>query len=183
MTGGRRARRRRSAYSLFRGTRHRGMGNGGRPVRSFPFVRIAYQYVRPEKPYRYEGEAETATLLMKKDAHLDIVKSGCICIGVQDTGSESSMLIDNSRNTYHPVRLRCGVRAMCRPEVLGSCPSLLEHLNADLVQCLQILPVSVHALVRRTLIWVNLTYCYGRRDRPEHINHTTAHHHEAWLLW
>jgi hypothetical protein len=94
------------------------------------------------------------------------------------------MLIDNSHNIYVLVRLRsCNMQAMCRPEVLDECPSILEHLNADLVQCLQLLPVSVRALVRRTRIWVNLSYCYGRYDLPEHINHTTAHHHEAWLLW
>ena len=94
-----------------------------------------------------------------------------------------SILIDNSSNIYIPVRLRCGVQVMCRPEVLGICPVILEHLNADLAQCLQILPVSVRPLVQRTQIWVNFSYCYGRYDQPERINHTTAHHHEAWLLW
>jgi hypothetical protein len=97
--------------------------------------------------------------------------------------NNSCMPIDNSRNTYSPVRLRCGVELMCRPEVLDSCPEILEHLNTDLSQCLEILPISVRALVRRTRVWVNRSYCYGRCDRPEQINHTTAHHHEAWLLW
>jgi hypothetical protein len=98
------------------------------------------------------------------------INSGCI-------------LIDNSCHLYHPVRLRCGVTLMCRPEVLVCCPMIMEYLNSDVSKCLQILPVSVRSLVRRTRIWVNLTYCYGRCDQPEYVNHTTAHHHEAWLLW
>ena len=101
----------------------------------------------------------------------------------QFTESEFGLTIDNSRNLYIPLRLLCGVQVMCRPEVLRSCPAILQYLNCDLVQCFKILPVSVRALVRRTRIWVNLTYCYGRCDHPEHTNHTTAHHHEAWLIW
>jgi hypothetical protein len=92
-------------------------------------------------------------------------------------------LIDNSRNLYIPIKLSCGVRVLCRPEVLRQCPLVIHDLNADLYECLKILPPSVHALVRRTQVWVNATYSYGPRRKPMVLNHSTAHHHEAWLLW
>jgi len=92
-------------------------------------------------------------------------------------------MIDNSQTTYIPVKIRCGMLVMCRPDVLSLCPEILDHLNSDLSQCLEILPGSVRALVRRTRIWVNRSYWHGPRDRPENVNHTTTHHHEEWLLW
>lgn len=94
-----------------------------------------------------------------------------------------SVLIDNTRHIYIPVKLTCGVRVLCRPEVLRRCPLILHDLNTDLRQCLSILPPSVHALVRRTQVWVNHSYSYGPRNHPVILNHSTAHHHEAWLMW
>lgn len=96
---------------------------------------------------------------------------------------DSKVLIDNSRNIYIPIQLGCGIRVLCRPEVLTRCPLILNDLNSDLCQCLSILPRSVHHLVRRTQVWVNLSYSYGLRDRPVVLNHSAAHHHEAWLFW
>jgi hypothetical protein len=95
----------------------------------------------------------------------------------------SATLIDNSRNPYIPIQLGCGVRALCRPDVLTQCPLILKDLNSDLCQCMSILPRSVHHLVLRTDIWLNLSYKFGPRDRPVVLNHSAAHHHEAWLLW
>jgi hypothetical protein len=96
---------------------------------------------------------------------------------------DSAALIDNSRNIYIPIQLGCGIRVLCRPEVLTRCPLILKDLNSDLCQCLSILPRSVHHLVRRTQVWLNLSYSYGPRDRPVVLNHSVAHHHEAWLFW
>ena len=46
-------------------------------------------------------------------------------------------MIDNTALLYLPLRLRCGVMTMCRPEVLGRCPEVLDDLNGDLMQCLR----------------------------------------------
>jgi len=93
------------------------------------------------------------------------------------------MSIDNSRNVYIPLRLRCGIQIRCRTAVLRDCPQVLSDLEKDLAQCLRILPRSVQPLVRRTRFWVNQSYCFGSHENPKIVNHTTAHHHEAWLLW
>lgn len=96
------------------------------------------------------------------------------------------VVIDNSRTVYVSLKLRItGIKVHCRPDVLnhedGS--KILYFLDRDLRQCLQILPASVRPLVRRTNFWVNQTYCYGSMEAPEVVNHTTAHHHEGWLIW
>jgi hypothetical protein len=92
-------------------------------------------------------------------------------------------LIDNSSLIYHPIKLKCGVRVMCRPIVLMQCPEVLQDLEEDCQACLRTLPRSVHKLIRRTPIWVNATYQYGPVYRPILLNHSTAHHHESWLRW
>lgn len=92
-------------------------------------------------------------------------------------------MIDNSRINYVSIKLRCGVIAMCRANVLTCCPSVLRCINKDIMQCFEMLPVSVHSLIRRTRIWINLTYSYGPKQEPRLLRHTTAHHHDAWLLW
>ena len=91
--------------------------------------------------------------------------------------------IDNSQLTYVAINLRCGVKLMCRPDVLTCCRSVLYDIREDLSQCFEIFPSSVHALIRRTRIWVNLSFLYGPRDNLRILRHSTAHHHEAWLLW
>lgn len=96
---------------------------------------------------------------------------------------DSSSMIDNSVLVYIPMKLRCGVTVQCRPDVLARCPSVLRDLNKDVQGCLDVLPRSVHGLVRRTQIWVNTTYYYGHREKPRNVNHSTAHHHEGWLFW
>lgn len=95
----------------------------------------------------------------------------------------SNLLIDNSVLVYIPMKLKCGVTVQCRPDVLARCPSVLRDLNRDVEGCLQVLPPSVHPLVRRTQIWLNTTYYYGSRENPRNVNHSTAHHHEGWLFW
>lgn len=102
---------------------------------------------------------------------------------VKDTNVEESPFIDNSRHVYIPVRLNCGIQAWCRPDVLSCHPMVLYDLNHDLAQCLHILPTSVHPLIYRTKVWVNVAYSTGRMANPKMLNHVTAHHHEAWLVW
>lgn len=96
---------------------------------------------------------------------------------------DSASLIDNSVLVYIPMQLKCGVTVQCRPDVLARCPSVLRDLHKDVQGCLDVLPSSVHALIRRTQIWVNTTYYYGHRLKPRNVNHSTAHHHEGWLFW
>lgn len=90
--------------------------------------------------------------------------------------------IDNTTLTYVPVGLPCGVRILCAPEVLSGCPMVLRTLQTDLVQCLKLLPWSLHAFIKRTNIWVNASYSYGPKDNPRILRHSTAHHQEGWLI-
>lgn len=92
------------------------------------------------------------------------------------------LMIDNSNLTYIPRRLSCGMTVHCRPDVLTRCPQILRDLDLDVNQCLVVLPKSTHNLVRQTNIWVNTTYYYGPSTNPKNVNHSTAHHHKAWLL-
>ena len=103
-------------------------------------------------------------------------------LGSMSCDPTSEKMIDNSNLTYIPMHLSCGVTIQCRPDVLIRCPRVLHDLNLDLKQCLSILPMSTHNLIRRTNIWVNTTYYYGPRSNPVHVDYSTAHHHEAWLL-
>jgi hypothetical protein len=91
--------------------------------------------------------------------------------------------IDNSGRAYFPINLACGVQAMCRPDVLLRCRAVLNDIHTDIMHCLQILPPSVHRLIKRTRIWVNCSYSFGPESRPVVLSHSTAHHHEDWLLW
>lgn len=52
-------------------------------------------------------------------------------IAIEHTAT-SSPWIDNSRASYFPVKLKCEVFALCRPEVLVKCPRILQDLNEDL---------------------------------------------------
>jgi len=92
-------------------------------------------------------------------------------------------MIDNTNLRYLHFHLQCGVTAFCRPDVLVRCPLVLQDLNSDIQACLAILPMSTHALVKRTNLWLNTTYYYGPKASPRNVNHSTAHHHEGWLLW
>lgn len=96
--------------------------------------------------------------------------------------SRKIVLIDNTSLDYLEIMLPCGVRIMCSPEVLSSCPLILRSLQTDCRQLFRILPSSVHDLVRRTKIWVNASYSYGSRDDPRVLRHSTAHHCEGWLI-
>ena len=90
--------------------------------------------------------------------------------------------IDNSRISYVPITLTTGNTVHCAPDVLSSCPMILRSIQTDLLEILNILPWSVHALVKRTNIWVNLSYSYGTQDEPHVLRHSTAHHEEGWLV-
>jgi hypothetical protein len=96
---------------------------------------------------------------------------------------KESVMIDNSHITYLPLILPCGVTACCRPDVLVRCPLIFQDLNRDILACLAILPVSTHALIKRTRLWLNTTYYYGPKACPKNVNHSTTHHHEGWLIW
>jgi hypothetical protein len=99
------------------------------------------------------------------------------------TSSPSSMtMIDNRRLPYMPIRLACGVYVYCRPEVLSSCPMVLQSLQADITKALRVLPASVHHLVQRTNLWVNVSYSYGLQSDPQVLRHLTTHHEEGWLV-
>ena len=101
---------------------------------------------------------------------------------VASTSSMSVSTIDNTNLVYVPIRLPCGVETFCSPEVLSRCPMVLRSLQTDLVQLVKLLPWSVQSLVLRTKIWINASYSYGSRDDPRVLRHSTAHHHEGWLL-
>lgn len=92
-------------------------------------------------------------------------------------------MIDNSRNVYIPFHLKCGLTAQCRLEVFDICPEILDVIEEDVLNCIKALPSSVHDLVRRTNIWINVSYVYGQLDRPKELKHTSAHHYEEWLIW
>ena len=95
---------------------------------------------------------------------------------------EAPVLIDNTALNYIEIRLPCGVRVMCAPGILRSSPMVLRSLQSDTNALLKLLPKSVHALIRRSRIWVNETYAYGSRDDPQVLRHSTAHHSETWLI-
>jgi hypothetical protein len=92
-------------------------------------------------------------------------------------------MIDNRQLPYIPIRLPAsGVSVYCSPEVLSTCPMVLQSLQADVTQALRVLPPSVHALVRRTNLWVNASYSYGLSSDPQVLRHLTTHHQEGWLV-
>ena len=90
--------------------------------------------------------------------------------------------IDNAQLTYSSIRLPCDVEVMVAPDVLSQHPMVLRTLQVDLTQCLKVLPYSVHPLIKRTKIWVNLSYVYGTRGRQKCLKHSTFHHEEGWLV-
>lgn len=90
--------------------------------------------------------------------------------------------IDNTQLVYIPITLACGTQVHCAPDVLSACPMVLRSIQTDVTQILKILPWSVHALVKRTPIWINRSYSYGTRDDPRVLRHSTAHHEEGWLV-
>lgn len=100
-----------------------------------------------------------------------------------NTITTTTMMIDNSKLCYLPLTLSCGVTVYCRPDVLARCPMILSDLDKDVRACLTILPRSVSFLIKRTPIWINTTFYYGPSHAPKNVNHSTAHHHEGWLLW
>lgn len=94
----------------------------------------------------------------------------------------SEQYIDNTRRTYVPITVASGNTIHCAPDVLAHCPMILRSIQTDILGILNILPRSVHALVKRTNIWVNLSYSYGTQDDPNVLRHSTAHHEEGWLV-
>ena len=93
------------------------------------------------------------------------------------------MKIDNTNKTYIPFRFKCGLKAYCTLDVYEQCPTILQILENDVNHCLRILPFSVHDLIRRTKLWINVTYVYGDIDHPKVLKHMNTHHYERWLHW
>ena len=106
-----------------------------------------------------------------------------------------NLIVDNTQNIYIPIRLPCGITVMYQQDIFEQPQSFKQQiqmiLETDVSYCLQILPVSVRALIKRTKIWVNRNnYYYNdpqqqqqQNRQPIYVNHTTTHHHVAWLLW
>lgn len=103
-------------------------------------------------------------------------------------GMESAPFVNNRNSIYIPVLLCCGVTINVRLGLLFLKPYLLPvviaTLNEDCTTCLKLLPHSVHALIRRTRIWVNgEDYRIGDQRNPQILHHMTTHHYEGWLNW
>lgn len=116
-------------------------------------------------------------------------------------------MINNAQNVYIPLRLPCGVRLRCRPDVfLPASLPILAILQDDLVRCLEVLPPALHAWIRRDLvIWVNVSYhmttvtpstpsapsdkndtdsipcSSGTTKTITRLTHTCTHHSTLWL--
>ncbi len=97
--------------------------------------------------------------------------------------SSSTTIIDNSRNVYIPFHLKCGLTAQCSLDVFEQCPTILDIIEEDAYNCLRVLPSSVHDLVRRTKIWINVSYVYGHCSQPKVLKHMNTHHYVQWLEW
>lgn len=109
---------------------------------------------------------------------------------VDETTTTQTVIIDNRQTIYKKIRLDCGITVMCHPDICRQQQPLFHQiqtiLHTDVSYCLQILPLSVRSLIRRTNIWVNLQNYYyhdPQKKHPIYVNHTTTHHHVAWLLW
>lgn len=59
---------------------------------------------------------------------------------------------------------------------------MLDILENDLKACFRVLPGSVHEMIRRTNIWLNVDYVYGDVHTPTVVKHSTAHHFDTWLV-
>lgn len=104
------------------------------------------------------------------------------------TVNSQKLLIDNTGLWYIPIRFqqppRCdGITLWCRPQVLWQCRAVISVIYTDITAILSILPSNLHALIRRTPIYINHSYAYGLVQQPTVVHHTTAHHHPEWLLW
>jgi hypothetical protein len=120
-----------------------------------------------------------------QDDHMDAHSMARIApcdIMTSSSSMHNMLMIDNRQLPYIPIRLNCGVCVYCRPEVLSSCPMVLQSLQADIIKALRVLPASVHHLVRRTNVWVNASYSYGLQSDPQVLRHLTTHHEQAWLV-
>ena len=104
------------------------------------------------------------------------------------------LLIDNRQTVYIPIQLRCGVTVMCHQDIFRQLPppppqwfhQIRTILQTDVSYCLHILPVSVRSFIRRTKLWLNVQNYYyydPQTNQPIYVNHTTTHHHVAWLQW
>jgi hypothetical protein len=97
--------------------------------------------------------------------------------------NQTTTLIDNTQLVYMPIRLNCGITVYCSPQVLSTCPMILQSLQADVTRALNVLPPSVHSLLLKDVhIWVNASYSYGSTSDPCVLRHLTTHHHSGWLV-
>lgn len=84
---------------------------------------------------------------------------------------------------YIPFHFKCGVTAQCNLEVFDKFPEILEILENDCANCLRILPKNCHDLIRRTNLWINVSYMYHDLEMEEReFKHATTHHFEEWLI-
>ena len=114
-------------------------------------------------------------------------------VATNETSTQCTLLIDNSQTIYIPMRLRCGITVMCHQDIFEPphekwLDRIRMILQTDVSYCLHVLPVSVRSLIRRTKIWLNGQnyYCNDPSQavqQPIYANHTTTHHHVAWLQW
>lgn len=107
----------------------------------------------------------------------------------EGTPTARHFIIDNTQKIYIPIRLRCGITVMYQQDIFEQ-PQWFQQiqmiLQTDVSYCLQVLPVSVRSLIRRTKIWLNLNNYYyydPQTNQPIYVNHSTTHHHVAWLVW
>mmetsp|Transcript_15849 Transcript_15849/g.18416 ORF Transcript_15849/g.18416 Transcript_15849/m.18416 type:complete len:341 (+) Transcript_15849:91-1113(+) len=90
--------------------------------------------------------------------------------------------MDNTQNIYVPFHLKCGINAHCSLDVFNQCPEILEIVEEDMFAILRVLPPSLHKLIKKTNIWINVTYVYGSFDNPKVMKHTVTHHFQEWLM-
>jgi len=124
----------------------------------------------------------TRTLSSPSLPHVDTQSSSHQTYPPAPTLPQHQSRINNTSLLYLPIKLKCGVTARCQPNVLVQCRQVLTDLNTDITQCLRVLPPSVHKLIKRTAIWINMEYSYGLLSNPKCIKHITTHHHVGWLV-
>ena len=128
------------------------------------------------------------------------------------TSNCCNFIIDNTKIVYHKITLplsissnspfAINVTVYCTRDVLYTCPMILKTIQIDINQCLQVLPYSVHNLIRNTNIYINTTYQYSsstsptthphhphdqpkqqqQQQTPYTLGHLTTHHDSGWLV-
>ena len=99
------------------------------------------------------------------------------------TASNDLEYIDNRKHYYRERKLPgIGVTVKIGRDVENRFPTFLSDLALDLMNAIQVLPPSVHSLIKRTNIWVNSNYKYGPVEDPQELIHSAVHHDVEWLV-